>query len=242
VAAAGSFVSGQTPRTDDSSPPSAVQSRPTGQQDAATEATASVPASVDEPKSQPAESGSVNTPPPPDAPALSPAEQKAAESKAAFDRLLAEATALKASYEDYKRGRNKTPVSLSAFRSLELRLMMAAAADPTNTQARELAGAMRMAQFEILRPSLQIAAIANRQLYAHEMAERMRDDGMKVEVSGSNNSSVRFVSPQMSKQMAVQLADTAKIPEQAKALQFSRVVFSNGRRSWTYNVRRERFR
>jgi hypothetical protein len=173
---------------------------------------------------------------------LSPAEQKAAESKAAFDRLLAEATALKASYEDYKRGRNKTPVSLSAFRSLELRLMMAAAADPTNIQARELAGAMRMAQFEILRPSLQIAAVANRQLYAHEMAERMRDDGMKVEVSGSNNSSVRFVSPQMSKQMAVQLADTAKIPEQAKALQFSRVVFSNGRRSWTYNVRRERFR
>lgn len=241
MAAAGSFVSGQTLRTDDSSSPSTVQSGPTGEQDAATEATASVPASVDQPKSQPAESGSVNTPPP-DAPVLSPAEQKAAESKAAFDRLLAEATALKASYEDYKRGRNKTPVSLSAFRSLELRLMMAAAADPTNIQARELAGAMRMAQFEILRPSLQIAAVANRQLYAHEMAERMRDDGMKVEVSGSNNSSVRFVSPQMSKQMAVQLADTAKIPEQAKALQFSRVVFSNGRRSWTYNVRRERFR
>lgn len=120
--------------------------------------------------------------------------------------------------------------------------MMAAAADPANTQAQELAGAMRMAQFEILRPSLQIAAIANRQLYAHSMAERMRDDGMKVEVSGAKNSSVRFVSPQMTKQMAVQLADTAKIPEQAKALQFSRVVFSNGRRSWTYNVRRERFR
>jgi hypothetical protein len=194
------------------------------------------------PKSQPAESGSVNPPQPPDAPELSPAELKAAESKAAFDRLLAEANALRASYEDYKRGRNKTPVSLSAFRSLELRLMMAAAADPTNTQARDLAGAMRMAQFEILRPSLQIAAVANRQLYAHEMAERMRDDGMKVEVAGSNNSSVRFVSPQMTKQMAVQLADTAKIPEQAKALQFSRVVFSNGRRSWTYNVRRERFR
>ncbi len=119
---------------------------------------------------------------------------------------------------------------------------MAAAADPANTQAQAMAGAMRMAQFEILRPSVQIAAVANRQLYAHAMAERMRDDGMKVEVSGRDNSTVRFVSPNMSKPMAMQLADSAKIPEQAKSLQFSRVVFSNGRRSWTYNVRRERFR
>ncbi len=184
----------------------------------------------------------VNSPPQPDAPQLSPAEQKAAESKAAFDRLLAEANALKGSYDDYKRGRNKTPISLSAFRSLELRLMMAAAADPANIQAREMAGVMRMSQYEILRPSVQIAATANRQLYAHEMAERMRDDGMKVEVSGPSNSSVRFVAPHMTKQIAVQLAESAKIPEQAKSLQFSRVVFSNGRRSWTYNVRRERFR
>ncbi len=186
---------------------------------------------------QPIQPAETQAPPP-----LSPAEQKAADAKAAMDTLLAEAGALKASYEDYKRGRSKTPVSLSAFRSLELRLMMAAAADPTNTQARDMAGAMRMAQYEMLRPSVQIAAIANRQLYAHEMSVRMRDDGMKVEVSGRDNSTVRFVAPHMNKQVAMQLADSAKIPEQAKSLQFNRVVFSNGRRSWTYNVRRDRFR
>jgi len=249
--AAGSLVAGQTLQGP------ATQNKPGEVRDAATETTGSVSPSAQTPKSVEAatpsdavnppssDQNSATTPQPsetPTPPPLSPAEQKAADAKAALDRLLAEASALKASYEDYKRGRSKTPVSLSAFRSLELRLMMAAAADPTNTQARDMAGAMRMAQFEILRPSVQIAAIANRQLYAHAMGERMRDDGMKVEVSGRDNSTVRFVSPNMTKPMAMQLADSAKIPEQAKSLQFSRVVFSNGRRSWTYNVRRERFR
>ncbi len=255
VVAAGSLVAGQTVQAP------ATQNKPGELQDAAADATASIPPSTaaakpadtakpveaakpqasDEPSDQNSsdvsKTAETSAPPP-----LSPAEQKAAEAKAALDRLLAEAGALKASYEDYKRGRSKTPVSLSAFRSMELRLMMAAAADPTNTQARDMAGAMRMAQFEILRPSMQIAAVANRQLYAHEMGERMRDDGMKVEVSGRDNSTVRFVSPHMTKQMAMHLADSAKIPEQAKSLQFRRVVFSNGRRVWTYNVRRGRLR
>jgi hypothetical protein len=249
--AAGSLVVGETLQAP------ATQSKPGELQDAATEATASVPPSteaaktgeaakpVEAAKPQASDQNSSNTSQPAETsapPPLSPAEQKAAEAKAALDRLLAEASALKASYEGYKRGRSKTPVSLSAFRSMELRLMMAVAADPTNTQARDMAGAMRMAQFEILRPSVQIAAVANRQLYAHEMGERMRDDGMKVEVSGRDNSTVRFISPHMTKQMAMQLADSAKIPEQARSLQFSRVVFSNGRRSWTYHVRRGRFR
>lgn len=249
--AAGSLVAGQTVQAP------ATQNKPGELRDAAAEATASLPPSTEPAKpAEAAKPAEVAQPQPPDqntststspspetGPApLSPAEQKAAETEAALDRLLAEASALKASYEDYKRGRSKTPVSLSAFRSLELRLMMAAAADPTNTQARDMAGAMRMAQFEILRPSVQIAAVANRQLYAHEMAERMRDDGMTVEVSGRENSTVRFVSPQMTKQMAMQLADSAKIPDQARSLQFSRVVFSNGRRAWTYHVRRGRFR
>jgi hypothetical protein len=251
--AAGSLVAGQTLQAP------ATQNKPKEIQDAAADTTASIRPSTETGKTtgmatpaeaakpppeqnstttaQPAQPAETQAPPP-----LSPAEQKAADAKAAMDKLLAEASALKASYEDYKRGRSKTPVSLSAFRSLELRLMMAAAADPTNTQARDMAGAMRMAQYEMLRPSVQIAAIANRQLYAHEMSVRMRDDGMKVEVSGRDNSTVRFVAPHMNKQVAMQLADSAKIPEQAKSLQFNRVVFSNGRRSWTYNVRRDRFR
>jgi hypothetical protein len=249
--AAASPIAGQTIQAP------ATQNKPTELQDAAVNATGSIPPFTDAGKppdvAKPAEAfrspspdqNSVDTSQPlqtPVLPQLSPAEQKAAEAKAALDRLLSEASALKASYEDYKRGRSKTPVSFSAFRSMELRLMMAAAADPTNTKARDMAGAMRMAQFEILRPSVQIAAIANRQLYAHQMAERMRDDGMKVEVSGRDNSTVRFVSPQMTKQTAMQLADSANIPEQARSLQFRRVVFSNGRRSWTYSVRRGRFR
>lgn len=249
--AAGSLVAGETLQAP------ATQNKPGELQGATADTTASIPPPGKAPqttgmappaeaiKPPPSDQNTAVAPQPSETPApppLSPAEQKAADAKAALDRLLAEASALRASYEDYKRGRSKTPVSLSAFRSMELRLMMAAAADPTNTQARDMAGAMRMAQFEILRPSVQIAAIANRQLYAHAMAERMRDDGMKVEVSGRDNSTVRFVSPNMTKPMAMQLADSAKIPEQAKSLQFSRVVFSNGRRSWTYNVRRERFR
>ena len=173
---------------------------------------------------------------------LTPAEQKAADNKAALDALLAEATALRTSYENSRRGRNKTPVSLSAFRSMELRLQMAAAADPANTQASDMANAMRMAQYEILQPSVQIAAIANRELYAHEMAKQMHDDGMRVTASGRGNSTVRFMSPQMTRQMAMQLVETVKIPEQARALQFRRVVFSSGRRSWTYDVARGRLR
>lgn len=173
---------------------------------------------------------------------LSPAEQKAADNKAALDALLAEAVVLKTNYENFRRGRSKTPVSLSAFRSMELRLQMAAAADPVNTQALEMAAAMRMMQYGILQPSVQIAAVANRELYAHEMGQRMQDDGMKVEATGRGNSTVRFVSPQMTRQMAMQLVETAKIPEQARALQFRRVVFSSGRRSWTYDVARGRLR
>lgn len=179
---------------------------------------------------------------PPAAVPLTPAEQKAADNKAALDALLAEATALKTSYENVKRGRSKAPVSLSAFRSMELRLQMAAAADPANTAALDMANVMRMAQYEILQPSVQIAAVANRELYAHQMGQQMRDDGMRVEASGRGNSTVRFVSPQMTRQMAMQLVETAKIPEQARALQFRRVVFSSGRRSWTYDVARGRLR
>ena len=125
---------------------------------------------------------------------------------------------------------------------MELRLQMTAAADPANAPALDMANAMRMIQYAILQPSLQIAAVANRELYAHEMGQRMRDDGMQVSASGRGNSTVRFVSPQMTRQMAMQLVETAKIPEQAKALQFRRVVFSSGRRSWSYDVARGRLR
>lgn len=220
--------------------PPGAQTAQTDKQDAATQATGAIP-SKSEPINaapvQPAEATSAPAPVP-----LSPAEQKAADNKAALDALLAEATALKTSYENLRRSRNKTPVSLSTFRSMELRLQMAAAADPANAPALDMANAMRMIQYAILQPSVQIAAVANRELYAHEMGQRMRDDGMKVVASGRGNSTVRFVSPQMTRQMAMQLVETAKIPEQARALQFRRVVFSSGRRSWTYDVARGRLR
>ena len=229
----GGLVLGQTP------PPSAQTTQTDKPQDAATQATGTIPS-----KSEPINAAPVQpeaTPAPAPAP-LSPSEQKAADNKAALDALLAEATALKASYENSRRGRNKTPLSLSTYRSMELRLQMAAAADPANAPALDMANAMRMIQYAILQPSLQIAAVANRELYAHEMGQRMRDDGMQVSASGRGNSTVRFVSPQMTRQMAMQLVETAKIPEQAKALQFRRVVFSSGRRSWSYDVARGRLR
>lgn len=169
-------------------------------------------------------------------------EEKAAEARLAFDRLLVDAAVLKNNYENFKRKRSKTPVSLSAFRSLELRLRSVADADPSNTQAREWAGLMQMAQFEILGPSVRIAASANRELYAQEMAARMSDQGMKVSVAGAENSSVIFRSPHMTRQMAMKLAESAKIPEQTRALQFRRVVFAGSRRSWTYDVARGRLR
>lgn len=170
------------------------------------------------------------------------AEEKAAEARLAFDRLLVDAAILKNNYESFKRRRSRMPVSLSAFRSLELRLRAVADADPSNSQAKEWADAMRMAQLEILGPSVRIAASANRELYAQEMAARMRDQGMKVSVAGAENNSVIFLSPQMTRQMAMKLAESAKIPEQTRALQFRRVVFASGRRSWTYDVARGRLR
>jgi hypothetical protein len=179
---------------------------------------------------------------PAEEPKLTPDEEKAAAARLVFDRALVDAAVLNNEYESFRRGRSKKPISLSAFRSLELRLTMIADADPANTQARDMANMMKMRQYEILQPSVEIAASANRLLYAHAMAERMRDDGTRVMVSGADNSAVRFMSPHMTRQMAMQLSASAKIPEKAKALQFQRVVFGNGRRSWTYDVRRNRLR
>lgn len=201
----------------------------------AQEATATIPSQAD--MSEPVTSS-------PSAPAANqnPDDEKAAAARLAFDRALVDAAVLNTEYENFKRGRSKKPVSLSAFRSLELRLSTIADADPANTQARDMANMMKMRQYEILQPSVEIAASANRLLYAHAMAERMHDDGMKVVVSGRGNRSVRFTSPHMTRKMAMQLAESAKIPEKAKALQFRRVIFGNGRRSWTYDVARGRLR
>jgi hypothetical protein len=220
-----------------------VQNTQTDQpREAAAQSTGSIPAQSEPATATPPQPAETTSTPPPAPFPLTPAEQKAADNRAALDALLAEATALKISYENSRRSRSKTPVSLSAFRSMELRLQMAAAADPANTQALDMANAMRMAQYEILQPSVQIAAVANRELYAHQMGQQMRDGGMKVEATGRGNSTVRFMSPQMTREMAMQLVATAKIPEQARALQFRRVVFSSGRRSWTYDVARGRLR
>ena len=216
---AGGFTAGPvlTPQTE--SPVIRVQA---GEPETAPETTAAIPAQTE--------------------PKLTAEEEKAAATRLAFDRALVDAAVLNNEYESYRRGRSRKPVSLSAFRSLELRLSMIADADSANTQARDMANMMKMRQYEILQPSVEIAASANRLLYAHAMAERMRDDGTQVVVYGAGNNAVRFVSPHMTRQMAMQLSESARIPEKAKALQFQRVVFGNGRRSWTYDVSRNRLR
>lgn len=236
----GSAVIGQTAQTTSPGIQPSSESRDAG---VPPQATGSIPAKPEPVTAAPAQPGDATSTASPPAPvALTPAEQKAADNKAALDALLAEATALKTSFENSRRSRSKTPVSISAFRSMELRLQMAAAADPANAAALDMANVMRMAQYEILQPSVQIAAVANRELYAHQMGQQMRDGGMRVEASGRGNSTVRFVSPQMTRQMAMQLVETAKIPEQARVLQFRRVIFSSGRRSWTFNVASGRLR
>lgn len=235
TAFSGGLVFEQTAQAPSAAQTAAAEADKTTAQTAGTAPAQSEPATSD--MAKPAEAAPAAPPAP-----LSPEEQKAADNKAALDALLAEATDMRTSYEASRRSRSKTPVSLSSFRSMELRLQMAAAANPANTAASDMANAMRMIQYEILQPSVQIAAIANRELYAHQMGQKMRDDGMRVVASGRGNSMVRFVSPQMTKRMAMQLVETAKIPEQARALQFRRVVFSNGRRSWSYDVARGRLR
>lgn len=173
---------------------------------------------------------------------LTPDEIKAAEARLVFNRLLVDAAVLRTNLDNYRRGKSKTPVSLSAFRSLEIRLKEIADADPANTQARDMSNAMKMAQFEILQPSVEIAAGANRELYAFAMADQLKDEGVRVEVSGRGNRVVRFSSPQMVREMAIKLAESGRIFEQARSLEFSRVVFTNGRRYFTYDVARGRFR
>ncbi|MES2750432.1 MAG: hypothetical protein V4661_03575, partial [Pseudomonadota bacterium] len=77
--------------------------------------------------------------PQPEAPPLSPAEHQSIEDRLVFNRVLVDAAVLKNNYENFKRRKSKTPVSLSSFRNLELQLNAIAAADPANTQARDWA-------------------------------------------------------------------------------------------------------
>ena len=173
---------------------------------------------------------------------LTPEEQKAADVRLKFDRALVDAAVLLTDFENYKRGKSKTPISMSAFRNLEIELNAIADADPANDQARDMADKMQIAQFEILQPSVAAAGVASRQLYADRMSSKMSDQGIRVTVSGRGARVVRFVSRQMTREAGGQLLDSAKIAEQARRLQFDRVMFSNGRRSWTYRVESGRYR
>ena len=167
-------------------------------------------------------------------------EQKAAEARLVFDRALVDAAVLLTDLESYRRGKIKTAPSLSAFRSLEVRLGAIAQADPSNTQARDMANAMKMAQFQILQPSVMIAAAADRQLYAGAMSAKLQDKGIAVSVTGAEARVVRFQSPHMTRDMGRQLMDSANIREQASRLEFTTAIFTNGRRNWRFRLARSR--
>jgi hypothetical protein len=173
---------------------------------------------------------------------LTSEEQKAADIRLHFDRVLVDAAVLLTDFENTKRGKSKAPVSMSAFRNLEIQLNAIADADPSNEQAREMAKEMQMAQYEILQPSVAVADVASRQLYADAMTAKLQDQDIKVAVGGSGARVVRFMSRQMTREMGEQLGDSAKIFDTARRLQFDRVIFTNGRRSWTYSVARGRYR
>ncbi len=169
-------------------------------------------------------------------------EQKAADERLKFDRVLIDAAVLLTDFENSKRGKSKTPPSMSAFRNLEIQLNAIADADPNNTQARDMAKSMQMVQFEILGPSLAAADVARRQLYVEAMAIKLKDQGIQVDMAGSRASVIRFRSKSMTREMWMKLSDSAKIIDQAQRLQFEEVVFSSGRRSWAYDLRRNRYR
>ena len=173
---------------------------------------------------------------------LTPEEQKAVDARLHFDRVLVDAAVLLTDFETYKRGKTKKPISMSAFRNLEIELNAIADADPANDQARDMAKQMQMAQFEILQPSVAVAAVASRQLYADKMSQSLQSQDVRAVVSGRGARVVRFTSRQMTRELGLQLLDSAKIGDQARGLQFERVVFTNGRRSWTYDVENGRYR
>ena len=205
-----------------------------------------------EPSSNPQSSGpqvvpvapatdSATPPVEPDRP-LTPKEQKAADARLKFDRALVDAAVLLTGFEDYRRGKTKAPISLSAFRNLEIELNAIADADPANDQARDMAKQMQMAQFAILQPSVAVADVASRQLYADAMTAKLADQSIKASVGGSGARVVRFVSAQMTRELGQRLGESSKIFDSALQLQFERVVFTNGRRSWTYRVDSGRYR
>ncbi len=173
---------------------------------------------------------------------LTPEEQKAADARLQFDRALVDAAVLLTDFENYKRGRSKTPVSMSAFRNLEIQLNAIADADPSNDQARDWAKKMQQAQFEILQPSVAVADAASRQLFADKMSEKLSDQGIAVSVLGPGARILVFVSRQMTKETGAKFAESTKIYDQARGMQFEKVVFANGRRGWMYDLKSNRYR
>ncbi|MBI3700226.1 MAG: hypothetical protein HY242_07245 [Afipia sp.] len=173
---------------------------------------------------------------------LTAEEQKAADARLQFDRVLVDAAVLLNEFEESKRDRSKTNFSMSAFRNFEIQLNAIADADPANDQARDWAKKMQMAQFEILQPSVAVADVASRQLYADRMSDNLKDQGVVVMAIGRGARVVRFMSRQMTRDMGQHLLDSAKIADQSRSLQFERVIFSNGRRSWTFDVGSGRYR
>lgn len=173
---------------------------------------------------------------------LTPEEQKAVDARQHFDRVLVDAAVLLTDFQNYKHGKTRTPISMSAFRNLEIELNAIADADPSNDQARDMAKQVQMAQFEILQPSVAVAAVASRQLYADKMSQSLTSQDVRAVVSGRGARVIRLMSRQMTREWGQKLLDSAKIADQARELQFERVVFTNGRRSWTYNVENGRYR
>ena len=179
------------------------------------------------------------------APASAPAEEQSAESgkpnasaDADRDKTIADAAALRARYRDYRTGKSKQAVPLYEFRTMEQRLNRLTDADP-NIIA-ENVGAMRMIQGEILGPAVQRSMIVKRKLFAYQAGS---NPGMNVSVEGPGNTTVRFVSPGLTRQVVMKLDEDSKIFAQLRMLDFRSAVFSDGRRNrYTYNVAQGRLR
>ncbi len=178
---------------------------------------------------------------PPSEPSPDQGDPNVTPERQAFDRVLVDAAILRNQYDQSKQSRSKIKPSLSAFRSLEIRLKTFVDADPSNTQAHDMMNAMQQAQGEILGPSIAVAAAASRQLYSDELGQRIASLGYEVSTRGRAITTLLIVGPdKMTSAVALDLDRNEKIFDRAKMLQFEEVIF-RGKRGGSFNVGQDRF-
>jgi hypothetical protein len=223
------------------SPPPAHVSQAAVRTPAAPAAEAPLPANSDQTK--PSDNTQVATA---DAqPAATPSgdDTPSANPPSATDQLIADATALRNRYRDYRSGKSHDAVPLYEFRTMEQRLDKVAAADPGNAAITDLSNSMQMIQAEILGPAIQRSMIVKRKMFAEQAQSDLGQSGVQVSVAGPANTTARFQAPSLTRQSVMKMGADDKLFDQLRMLDFKSAVFTDGHRNhYTYNVAQQRLR